>query len=93
MQSSAFMYFVTGKYHIALATAGSDFSSMSCSLAFPVDSSYGAEECTNISVLEDTVFEGSEYFHVTLSVLTSNVTSARSFTQITIIDNDSMLAM
>ena len=57
-------------------------------ITIPADSA--GELCANISILEDTLFEGNETFTVTLVVTnpSSGVTLNNNMTEIAITDND-----
>ena len=57
-------------------------------LQFPMDSDDGDIQCENITITDDTRFEGNETFTVTLTTSTPRVDLMNDETNITIIDND-----
>ena len=74
--------------HVCTGTAsGSDFNEIS-DITIPADST--GEHCADISILEDTLFEGNEAFTVTLDVTNppAGVTLDNDAVEITIIDNE-----
>ena len=61
---------------------------ISAPLQFPVNSDDGDIQCENITITDDTLFEGNETFTVTLTTSTPRVDIMNDETSITIIDNE-----
>ena len=61
---------------------------ISAPLQFPVNSDGGDMQCENITITDDTRFEGNETFTVTLTTSTPRVDIMNDETNITIIDNE-----
>ena len=61
---------------------------MASSLEFPAESDDGATQCIDVSIMEDTVFEGDETFTVTLSSTNPRVMLENDETTVTITDDE-----
>ena len=61
---------------------------ISAPLRFPMNSDGGDMQCENITITDDTLFEGNETFTVTLTASTPRVDIMNDETNITIIDNE-----
>ena len=73
------------------AFAEYDYTAITSSpLVFPAGSTDGAMECMNITIMEDTLFEGDETFTVGLMVVTSGVMAGNTETIVTITDNEGL---
>ena len=57
-------------------------------VTFPADSSSGAVQCINISIIDDDTFEGNETFDVILTLSDANVRLGNDLSTITITDDD-----
>ena len=57
-------------------------------MEFPINSIDGAMECRNITIIDDTVFEGPEEFYMVLASTTGVATVSNGLDLITIIDNE-----
>ena len=80
-------------YFFFSAMAGSDYISVVSARVFPSGSTDGATECVNITILDDTEFEGlliadRETFHGGISTSDPNVLIEANATEIFIQDND-----
>ena len=72
------------------AEYGSDYTAVSTLLTFPATtSSDDIMQCIDVSILDDSVFEGpAETFTVTVTTTNPRVTLGNNNTTVTIIDND-----
>ena len=66
----------------------SDFESLSSTLTFSSGSSVGATKCANISIIDDDVFEGNQYFSLQLATRNPHVMVGTAVTRVTITDYD-----
>ena len=73
-----------------MAVDGSDYTMISAPLQFPVNSDDSDMQCENITITDDTRFEGNETFTVTLTTSTPRVDLMNDKTNITVIDNEGM---
>ena len=70
------------------AEAGEDYDMMSTSISFPTNSSDGAMECMNFTIMDNDAFELNETFTMTLTVNTAGVMVGNSITEVTIADDE-----
>ena len=61
---------------------------MTFPLVFPDDSTDGAVQCANITIMDDSVYEPDETFTVRLTAVTSRVETGNTETTITITDDE-----
>ena len=74
---------------IGSAEHGSDYTAVSSPLTFPAtNSTDDVMRCINVSITDDSVFEESETFTVTVTTTSSQVTLGNNVTTVTIIDNE-----
>ena len=71
-----------------LATAQSDYTSVSSNRVFTSGSTDNDTRCVNITVEDDEALEGDETFTVTLTTSHPNVIIGQVMTTVTIMDND-----
>ena len=78
-----------------IAISPDDFTELSASLEFPAGSPEGTARCSNITINEDTLVEGSETFSVMLTLISMElgVTMGNSVTTVTILDNEGRLGI
>ena len=62
---------------------------MSSNISFPTNSSGGAMECMNFTIVDNDAFELNETFTVTLTVNTAGVLVGNTGTIVTMTDNES----
>ena len=83
------MYYYTNISSISgTAEAGEDYYMMSTSISFPTNSSDGAMECMNFTIMDNDAFELNETFTVTLTVNTAGVMEGNTITEVTITDDE-----
>ena len=71
------------------AENGSDYTAVSSPLTFPATtSSDDVMQCINVSITDDSVFEESETFTVTVTTANPRVTLGNNDTTVTITDNE-----
>jgi hypothetical protein len=71
-----------------LPTAGADYGSVSTTLTFSMADSMVQEMCVNVSVVDDSIFEGDESFSVLLRIVHAAVSIHINQSMVTIVDND-----
>jgi hypothetical protein len=69
--------------------AGEDYEAIHETRSFPINSNNGARVCFNITVLDDNVLEGDQYFIAQLESSENNVVIHTPYIKITIGDNES----
>ena len=79
-----------GKFSsLGSAEDGSDYTAVSSLLTFPATTSTGdVMRCINVSITDDSVFEESETFTVTVTTTSPRVTLGNNDTTVTITDNE-----
>ena len=71
------------------AEYGSDYTAVSLPLTFPATtSSDDVMRCINVNITDDSVFEESETFTVTVTTTSPRVTLGNNDTTVTITDNE-----
>ena len=73
---------------ISLLCFTADFEPVGISLTFAAGSSLGTQECVDVAITDDDVFEDDETFSVTLTTDDGSVDTVPDRTDITIVDDE-----